>query len=339
MTGISALDVAPVWNGTTVRAAINAVADLAVAAETLGYNRFWIGEHHNTPSLTATATAVLVGHVAERTRTIRVGSGGVLLPNHPPLVVAEQFGTLEALHPRRIDLGVGRAAGTDPMTAVMLSHTSGLDDLDLLRSFLTGSHEDAVVAAPALGQSPPVFLLGSSLGSAVRAGRAGLPYAFAHHINPTATTESLDAYRSEFVATSANPAPLAIVAAFVLVGKNDGDAWRLAAPYVLAKRWMTSRRLVVFPNHRDAEQHAWTAADLAFAEGWAAHQLVGAPDTVSDRLTRLLAATGADEVMALTLTPDLLDRVASYNRFARVVRAFEDPTQCGRVHMSAGGTP
>lgn len=340
MTHFSALDVAPVWNGTTVATAIRGVGALAVALEPLGYRRFWIGEHHNTPSLTATATAVLVGQVASRTKNLRVGSGDVLLPNHPPLVVAEQFGTLEALHPGRIDLGVGRASGTDSVTAPMLSHTSSADDLDPLRAFLCGSADDPVVATPALGQSPPVFLLGTSPGSAVMAGRAGLPYAFAHHINPAATAESLEAYRASFVPTDAQPTPLTILAAFVLVAPDDVAARRLVSPYVLGKLWMRSRRMVVLPSWDDVKQHAWTSAELDFAETWAARQLVGGPETVSNRLGRLLRLTGADEVMGMTLTPDHQDRVASYQRLALIVTALSEPTHRGhRVHTTTGGTP
>ena len=156
MIDVSALDIAPVWSGDGVADAIRRVGDLAAAVEDWGYARFWIGEHHNTPALAAAATPVLVAHAAGRTRVMRVGSGGVLLPNHPPLVVAEQFATLEALHPGRIDLGVGRASGADPLTASMLGHPSTGDDLAFLRRLLRPLTADPLIATPALAGAPPV---------------------------------------------------------------------------------------------------------------------------------------------------------------------------------------
>ena len=216
------LDLAPVGSGSDPSEAVQATIALARRADELGFTRFWVAEHHNMPGIASSAPAVLIGAIAAATREIRVGSGGVMLPNHAPLVVAEQFGTLAALHPGRIDLGLGRAPGTDQLTASALrrSLALGADDfpeqLGELGSFLAGSWPDdhpygRIRAVPHAAQTPPIWLLGSSMYSAELAGMLGLPFAFAHHFAGTHTVPALQTYRRAFQPNAALAAPYAMV--------------------------------------------------------------------------------------------------------------------------------
>jgi luciferase family oxidoreductase group 1 len=324
---VSVLDVGPVWSGSSTTRALHNTLDLAVQVERLGYRRYWIAEHHNTPCLATTATAVLVGEVAAATSTIRVGSGGVLLPNHPPLVVAEQFGTLEALHPGRIDLGIGRAPGTDALTSAALRRASAdspedfSQQLEELLGYFAPADPDRpkpkITVGAARENQPPVWLLGSSVSSARRAGELGLPYAFAHQINPDVTVSALRLYRESFRPSAQLDRPYALVAAVVIAGESDEHASRLAEPYfvgsILAR---TIGRLDPFPSPEEAANHPYTAADRDFFADRVRTQIVGGPDTVRCKARELLANTGADELMALTLVYDHADRVRSYELLA-----------------------
>ncbi|MFF7654285.1 LLM class flavin-dependent oxidoreductase [Streptomyces sp. NPDC007983] len=323
---LSVLDVAPVWTGATGVDALQHAVDLAQHVERLGFLRYWVAEHHNTPSLATSAPAVLAGQLAAVTSTLRVGSGGVLLPNHAPLAVAEQFGTLEALHPGRIDLGIGRAGGSDPKTAQALRQSPGHDFPDQLQELLGYLGTDAstassrtTVALPAPPGSPWVCLLGSSLSSAESAGRLGLPYAFAHHLMPQLTPSAVAAYRAAFRPSAALERPYVIVAAMVIVGESDEHAEELARPYLLRKIRIQHGDLYgLYPAAAEAAAHTFTTAERAFAVEHSAAQLFGGPETLRGKLTTLYTQTEADELMGITLVPDHADRIRSYELLSKV---------------------
>ncbi len=271
------------------------------------------------PGIASSAPAVLIAALAGATSRIRVGSGGVMLPNHPPLVVAEQFGLLEALHPGRIDLGLGRAPGTDPRTASLLRRGNADDfpgELALLRAFFDGPVE-GVHAVPAAGNRPDIWLLGSSGFSAQLAGLLGLPFAFAHHFSGENTLAALDLYRQSF-RPGVLPAPYALVSASVLVADTDAEARRLALPGVLSFVRLRQGRPGVLPTQEEAEAHDWSPQERAFAEHRLDSAVLGSPDTVLAGTQALVAATGADEVMVTTTAHDPQDRLRSYQLLAQV---------------------
>lgn len=327
---LSALDVAPVWTGSSASQSLRDTIALAQRLEELDYVRFWVAEHHDLPSLATSAPAVLVAAVAGATSTIRVGSGGVLLPNHPPLVVAEQFGTLEALHPGRIDLGVGRAPGSvNPETARLLRRGGQSDDefraqiAELNSYFAAGPGEPA--PSPRSGVAgenrPPMVLLGSSPDSARMAGALGLPYAYAHHINPTATVESVAAYRESFQPSLQFPTPHAIVAAAVFADDTDEQARELAAPMLVGQVRMRAGRMEsLFPTPRQAADFTYTGAQREWAVDRLERQIWGSPERVRDKATELVRAADADELMALTMVYDHERRIHSYELLAETLR-------------------
>ncbi|MEU8516733.1 LLM class flavin-dependent oxidoreductase [Kitasatospora sp. NPDC048722] len=321
---LSVLDVVPVFAGGTATQALRDTVALAPAVEALGYLRYWVAEHHNTPSLATSAPGVLVGSLAAVTTTLKVGSGGVLLPNHAPLVVAEQFGTLEALHPGRIDLGLGRAPGTDPLTARALRRVPelGQDDFahqiaELDGYFAPASPDSGIVAVPAADGRPDLWMLGSSPSSAQAAGALGLPYAFAHQINPHAAAHALELYRRSFRPSAHLDRPRTLVAALVTVAETDDAARAAAAPYLLGKiRMRMVPRFDAFPSARETAAHVFSPAERQFLDDLVEPQLVGGPETVREKLTDLVARTGADELMALTIVPDQTERLRSFELLA-----------------------
>ena len=322
-TPLSVLDLAPVRRGSSASEAFAESIDLARHVEALGYRRLWFAEHHAMPGIASAAPAVLIARVAAATSTIRVGSGGVMLPNHAPLVIAEQFGTLEALFPGRIDLGIGRAPGTDPLTASAL----GRDDpttgdglpamLDELYGFFRGGFgEDhayhTIRAVPALGNEPPIWLLGSSGYSARVAGRRGLPFAFAHHFSPANTLPALELYRKTFSPSAVLTQPEAMIGAIVIVAETDAEARRLALPSALAFLRVRQGKREPYPTIEEAETYPWTEEERAFAEKWLAQNIVGGPAVVREQLEKLLDATRADELMVLCVVPNAEARKRSY---------------------------
>ncbi|MFJ8017168.1 LLM class flavin-dependent oxidoreductase [Streptomyces sp. NPDC096339] len=332
-TPLSVLDVVPVFEGGTATGALRDTVALAPRVEALGYHRYWVAEHHNTPSLATSAPGILIGRLAAATTTLRVGSGGVLLPNHAPLVVAEQFGTLEALHPGRVDLGLGRAPGTDPNTARALrrSPDRGEDDFprqiaELSGYFAPGDPASGIVAVPAADGRPEVWMLGSSPASAEAAAALGLPYAFAHQINPHASAFALERYRAAFRPSAHLDRPRTLVSVLVTVADSDEAARAVAAPYLLGKiRMRTARRFDAFPTAREATSHAYSTAERRFLDELVEPQLVGGPGTVRDRLAALLERTGADEVMALTVVPGQEDRLRSFELLAEAAAGLPAP--------------
>ncbi|MBF6353282.1 LLM class flavin-dependent oxidoreductase [Nocardia higoensis] len=322
---LSVLDLAPVQEGAGAAAGLAATTELARRTDELGYRRFWVAEHHNMPGIASSAPAVVIAHVAAATSRMRVGSGGVMLPNHAPLVVAEQFGTLEALHPGRIDLGIGRAPGTDQATARALRRTeAGLSAenfpqelADLLR-FFRGVGPGGITATPGRGQEPEIWLLGSSGFSAQVAAALGLRFAFAHHINPAATEAALALYRAEFRPSAALAAPYAMVAAGALAADTDARAEELARPRDLVFLQLAAGRPRALATPEQAAAYEFTEHERLFIEQRRAGQVLGSPETVRDQLADLLRRTEADELMLNTLVYDIDDRARSYELIAEL---------------------
>ncbi len=327
---LSILDLAVVADGSGVGQALEESIDLARAAEQLGYRRFWVAEHHNMPGIASSATAVLIGHIAAATATIRVGSGGIMLPNQAPLVVAEQFGTLEALHRGRVDLGIGRAPGTDQTTALALRRSTealSADDfpqqLGELLAFFNGTFPvghpfRTITAVPGYGDQPEIWLLGSSGFSAQLAGLLGLPFSFAHHFSAGNTLPALDLYRSDFRPSATLAAPHAMVAVSVICADSDERAQWLAGPSRLAFARLRSGRPRRLPTPEEAAAYEYSPTEQLIVDGRTSGQIVGDPDTVGAGLDRLLEDTEADELMITAMIHGYGDRRRSYRLVADI---------------------
>jgi len=319
MVPLSVLDLATVATGSTPARALAETTKLAVAVEHLGYKRLWVAEHHGMPAVASSAPAVLVAHLANATSTLRVGSGGVMLPNHSPLVVAEQFGTLEALHPGRIDLGLGRAPGTDHVTARALRRTRDLgadgfpDDVVELINYLAASDGPPThpSANPGHGYLPEVWLLGSSVFSAQLAGLLGLPFSFAYHFSPGPVDAALDAYRSTFRPSSLLSEPRAMVAVSVICAPSDAEARWLAGSSALSILQRRTGRPGLLPSPEEAEAYHFSPAELAVIEETMSTHLIGDPETVHQGIAQLQLRTGADEIMLSTRLHSYEARVRS----------------------------
>ncbi|TDC41136.1 LLM class flavin-dependent oxidoreductase [Micromonospora sp. KC213] len=322
---LSVLDLAPVARGATAGEALRHTTELARRTEELGYHRFWVAEHHNMPAIASSAPAVLLAHLAAHTSTIRLGSGGVMLPNHAPLVVAEQFGTLEALHPGRIDLGIGRAPGTDQVTALALRRTmAGLSaegfpgELAELMNYFTGDDRGPITATPGLGQSPAIWLLGSSGFSAQLAGLLGLPFSFAHHFSAEHTVPALQRYRQSFRPSRWLQQPYAMVAVSVVCAETDERAEWLAGPSGLSFLRLRAGRPEPLGTPEEAAAYPYDEREREFVRQRRVGQATGSPETVRRQLGELLARTGADELMLTTMVYDVADRVRSFELVADV---------------------
>ena len=345
---LSVLDLAPIPEGATAGDALHATIDLARRAEQLGYRRFWVAEHHNMPGIASSAPPVLIGHLAAATSSIHVGSGGVMLPNHVSLVVAEQFGMLEALHPGRIDLGIGRAPGTDQVTAAALRRSpEGLspddfpEQLGELIGFFSGEWPAghpyaAITAVPAQGNIPSMWLLGSSGYSAQVAGLLGLPFAFAHHFSAENTLPALALYRQRFRPSATLAEPHAMVAAAVICADTDERAQWLAGPGALSFVRLRSGRPGRLPSPEEAAAYPYTSLDREIIASRRASNIIGSPETVRRGLTELLAATDADELMITTMVHDPADRLRSFELVADIAA----PARAGGASGdTAGGAP
>jgi len=305
---LSVLDLATVASGSTPAQALRDTTTMAVEAERLGYQRLWVAEHHAMPAVASSAPAVLIAHLANATTTIRVGSGGVMLPNHSPLVVAEQFATLEALHPGRIDLGLGRAPGTDPRTAQALRRSGDLgadtfpdDVVELIRYLLPGEGELGHPApTPGRGYLPEVWLLGSSLFSAQLAGMIGLPFSFAYHFAPGLLDAALETYRAHFRPSVLWDEPRAMVAVSVICAPSDEEAQWLSGSSALSILQLRSGRLGLLPSPEEAAAYPFTPEERAIVDEAQSTHLIGSPETVQAGLEALAARTGADEIMLST---------------------------------------
>ena len=321
---LSVLDLSPVAAGTTAGQALRQTTQLARRAEELGYRRFWVAEHHNMPAIASSAPAVLIAHLAASTQTIRVGSGGVMLPNHAPLVVAEQFGTLEALHPGRVDLGIGRAPGTDQRTALALRRTvEGLSaeqfpaELASLIALFSGDEEGApILAMPGRGDMPAIWLLGSSGYSAQLAGYLGLPFSFAHHFSAANTEPALAAYRATFEPSQWLEQPYAMVAVAAICADTDERAQWLSGPAALSFLRLRAGHPMPLATAEEAAEYPFSSLDREMARQRFADQAIGSPETVERQLSGLLGRTGADELMITTQVYDIGDRIHSLELIA-----------------------
>jgi luciferase family oxidoreductase group 1 len=334
---LSVLDLAPVTEGSDPRQTFANTLDLARQAEQLGYHRYWLAEHHNMPGIASAATAVLIGHVAAGTRTIRVGAGGIMLPNHAPLQVAEQFGTLDALHPGRIDLGLGRAPGTDQAAAKALRrYYAGADEfpadvVELLRYFEPSAPGQAVQAVPGAGSDVEVWILGSSLFGARLAAVLGLPYAFASHFAPDALDQALAVYRGEFRPCARLSQPYAMLALNVVAADGDAQARRLFTTQ--QQSFVNLRRgrpgLVPPPlAHADAIDDYCTPAERAGVDRALACAVVGSPSTVRQGIDDFIARHRPDELL---FTANIFDHAARVRSFELAMDAWVGSAHSGRV--------
>jgi luciferase family oxidoreductase group 1 len=329
----SVLDLVGMRAGEPAGSAIARTVDLAQHVESWGYERFWLAEHHSIGGLACSATSVLIGHVAGATKSIRVGSGGVMLPNHAPLVIAEQFGTLDALYPGRIDLGLGRAPGGDFQTMQALRRDLGQNGeefpalLEELRRYLGPEKPGQVVKAfPGQGSNVPVTLLGSSGFSARLAASLGLPFAFAAHFSPEYLNTAAALYRQNFRPSDVLRKPHLMVAVQVIAAESDAVAKRLfTTPQQRFLRLIRNQPVESLPPV-DSMDGLWNPYEQAAVEGKLAAAIVGSEATVKAGIERLVRATGADELIVVTDTFEHEDRLDSYKRVAGVVRAMaEEP--------------
>lgn len=307
MIPFSVLDLSPIVTGATAADAFRNTLALARHAEQLGFKRFWLAEHHNNPGIASAATAVVIGHVAGGTQTIRVGSGGVMLPNHSPLVIAEQFGTLASLYPGRIDLGLGRAPGTDQLTARALrrDHQNNADtfpqDVEELQAYFEPAEPGQKIrAVPGAGLKVPLWLLGSSLFGAQLAAMLGLPFAFASHFAPDMLMQALDLYRSGFRPSAQLAKPYAMVVANVVAAETDE-----AARYQLTSVQQAMTHLLrgtpgPMPPPIDDIESYWSPAEKAGAQRMLRYAVAGSAATVENQLQRFIEDTRADELMVTT---------------------------------------
>ncbi|MBP1475209.1 LLM class flavin-dependent oxidoreductase [Frateuria sp. MAH-13] len=324
MIPFSILDLAPITEGSDASAAFANTLDLARLGEQLGYRRYWLAEHHNMPGIASAATAVLIGHVAGGTSTIRVGAGGVMLPNHAPLQVAEQFGTLAALYPGRIDLGLGRAPGTDQATMRALRrYADGAeafpdDVLELLHYFEPARPGQAVRAVPGAGLDVPVWLLGSSLFSARLAAALGLPFAFASHFAPDAMDSALSIYRSEFRPSPRLAQPYAMLGINVVAADTDAEARRLFTTQQQSFINLRRGQPGLVPPPIDDIEAYWTPTEKLGVERALACAVVGGPATVRQGLADFIARHQPDELL---LTANIFDHALRRRSFERAMQA------------------
>ena len=326
MLPISILDLAPVAQGSSVAESLRNSLDLARHAERWGYHRFWVAEHHNFPGVASAATAVVIGYLAGGTSTIRVGAGGIMLPNHAPLVVAEQFGTLATLYPNRIDLGLGRAPGTDQLTARALRRTlNGSSDdfpqdvLELQSYFKPALPGQLIQAVPGAGTQVPLWLLGSSLFSARLAAHLGLPFAFASHFAPDYLMAALQVYRAEFQPSDVLSKPHAMVAVNVFAAETDEEAWRLSTSVQQMFAQLRSGRPGLLPPPLDDPVPSAEVRTQALAHGPLSVSVLGTAENVRAGLEALVAKTGADELIVAAQIFDHEARLRSYEILAQAV--------------------
>ncbi|MBS10845.1 MAG: LLM class flavin-dependent oxidoreductase [Gemmatimonadetes bacterium] len=330
MIPISILDLAPIREGGDAGQAFDLMREQAKLADRMGYTRYWLAEHHNMSGIGSAATSVLIGHVAEATDRIRVGSGGIMLPNHAPLVIAEQFGTLESLYPGRIDLGLGRAPGTDQRTARALRRTLGGSPEDFPRDVMEVQHyfkepeeSRAVRAVPGAGLRVPIWLLGSSMFSAQLAAHLGLPYAFASHFAPDFLMHALDEYRLRFEPSEYLDRPYAMAAMNVVAADTEEEAeYLFTSQQVASTNMMRGKREPFGPPIPDINQY-WQAHEIPAVENKLNYSFVGSADSVQTQVGRFLRQTEADELITTVriFDPEACHR--SLEILAEVAQALE----------------
>jgi luciferase family oxidoreductase group 1 len=325
---LSVLDLSPVGAGVAPSQAVRDSIELAIAADGLGYTRCWFAEHHSMASIATSAPEVLIAHAAARTARIRVGAGGIMLPNHTPLRVVEIFRTLEALHPGRIDLGLGRAPGTDPIAAAALRR-SGDPNIDHLLAELLAFEDgqfperhpfSRIVPMPSDVRCGAIWVLGSTPAGAAIGAQLGAPYAFAGHFAMRDAQGAIAHYRRSFAPSRRRAAPYAMCAVTVICGEDDEHARRLAAPVRVAIVHARTGRRAPIPTIEDALAHRFTPEEQAIADDFHAGAVIGGPDRVRDRLRALARELAADELMVASLVPSLPDRLGSLERIAAALR-------------------
>jgi luciferase family oxidoreductase group 1 len=324
VTPLSILDLARVTEGGDARAALDNARDLAAHAERWGYRRIWVAEHHNMPGIASAATSIVIAHIAAGTRTIRVGAGGIMLPNHAPFVIAEQFGTLARLFPGRIDLGLGRAPGTDQVTLRALrrapeaAESFPQDILELQAYFAPAAPGQRILAVPAAGTDVPIWILGSSHFGAILAAELGLPYAFASHFAPDLLLPALEIYRSRFRPSKQLEHARAMVGVNIVAAETDAEARRLATTQQMAlTNIFRGARGLSQPPIDDIESY-WSPIERAQAMRMLARSIVGSPDTVRAGIESLVAETGADELIVVSDVYEHSARLRSFEIIASV---------------------
>lgn len=324
MTALSILDLVRVTETTDARGALDNARDLAAHAENWGYQRFWVAEHHNMAGIASAATSVVLAHIAAGTHSIRVGAGGIMLPNHAPIIIAEQFGTLATLFPGRIDLGLGRAPGTDQLTVRALRRTlTDADDfprdvLELQAYFRAVQPGQRVQAVPAAGTNVPLWILGSSTYGAQLAAEFGLPYAFASHFAPDMLLPALQIYRARFKPSAQLARPHAMVGVNIVAADTDAEARRLATTQQMSfTNIFRGTRSLSQPPIENIDDY-WSPTEKAQAGGMLARSITGSVATVRDGLDALIADTGADELMIVS---DVYDHAARLRSFALIAEA------------------
>lgn len=322
-TKYSVLDLVPVLEGKTPADSFERTKELAQHAEKLGYTRYWMAEHHNMPAIASSATAVAISHVAHHTSTIRVGSGGVMLPNHAPLIIAEQFGTLATLFKDRIDLGLGRAPGTDQMTAQALRRdlNSRAEDfpnqLEELQNYFEGNN--IIHAVPGEGVNVPIWLLGSSGFSAQLSAQLGLPFAFASHFSPNNTHGALNLYRSRFTPSEVLDEPYAMVGVNVVAADTDEEAEKLATSQQQAFLNLVRNTKNLLQPPVDDMEEVWTPGEKAALQQQLGASIVGSKETVRQKLEKFQAETEADELMIVSQIYDQEARLYSYQLVSEIM--------------------
>jgi luciferase family oxidoreductase group 1 len=331
---VGVLDQSPVRSGGTPADAVHETIELARAADRWGFHRYWLAEHHSTPGLAGASPEVLIAQVAAITGRIRVGSGGIMLPHYSALKVAEQFRMLETLHPGRIDLGIGRAPGSDQRTARILRHGPGALGIEhyprQIQDLVAFLHDDlhaehpwrGVHAMPAGPSVPEVWLLGSSDESALLAAQLGQSFCFAHFINEQGGAEVTRAYRERFCASPDLAAPRSSVAVFAVCAETEAQARRLARSRDLFIVRLYTGRPAPYPSVEEAESYPYNAQEVAIAQHAARRSVVGTPEQVHDRLLQMVADYQADELIVVTITHDFKARMRSYELLAE---AFDLP--------------
>ncbi|MET3896852.1 luciferase family oxidoreductase group 1 [Devosia sp. UYZn731] len=324
MTALSILDLVRISESTDARGALDNSRDLAAHAEGWGYRRFWVAEHHNAPGIASAATALVIAHIAAGTKTIRVGSGGIMLPNHAPYIIAEQFGTLARLFPGRIDLGLGRAPGTDQMTVRALRRSPENaenfpnDVLELQAYFAPAVPGQRLQAVPAAGTEMPLWILGSSTFGAVLAAELGLPYAFASHFAPAQLMPALALYRERFKPSEQLAEPYAMAGVNIVAADTDAEAHRLATTQLMSfADIFRGARGLSQPPIDDIETY-WTPQEKAQASQMLARRIVGNPDTVRAGMAAFVAETGVDELIVVS---DVYDHTARLRSFELIAAA------------------
>jgi luciferase family oxidoreductase group 1 len=324
----SVLDLVPVPEGSLPAESFRRSRELAQHAERWGYQRYWLAEHHNMPGIASAATSVLIGHLAGATHTMRIGAGGIMLPNHAPLVIAEQFGTLESLFPGRIDLGLGRAPGGDQTTARALRRNLGSSgdtfpqDLQELRNYFADPvPHQAVVAVPGAGLKVPVYLLGSSTFSAQLAAHLGLPFAFASHFAPDSLHDALRLYRNGFQPSETLRQPHVMVGVNIVAADTDAEASRLFTTLQQMFLNLIRGKPLPMPPPVDSMRGLWNEGEAAYVSGMTHYAVVGGPDKIGGGLRRILAETGADEIIA---TAQIYEHAARLRSFEITSEVFRD---------------